>query len=75
MRAITLPPDADAVFAVGGVGGIAFAGVVGAAEAAGVRQSFHDTAGRDAQPVRAQLLEGGSTWRLVNQPRTRQALG
>lgn len=58
MPGMTLPPQADAVFEGGGVKGIAFAGAVGAAEAAGVRE-WKNLAGTSAGAIAACLLAVG----------------
>lgn len=58
MPEMMLPPQADAVFEGGGVKGIAFAGAVGAAEAAGVRE-WKNLAGTSAGAIAACLLAVG----------------
>jgi predicted acylesterase/phospholipase RssA len=58
MRGMTLPSEADAVFEGGGVKGIAFAGAVGAAQEAGVRE-WKNLAGTSAGAIAACLLAVG----------------
>jgi NTE family protein len=58
MTAFTLPAEADAVFEGGGVKGLAFAGAISVAEAAGV-QEWKNVAGTSAGAIAACLLAVG----------------